>query len=416
MVGQLHPTPIPRKRIPAVWMRAGTSKGLFLRKEHLPQSQLEWGPMLLSIMGSRLGDPRQIDGVGGATSTTSKVALVAKSTKPGVDVEYTFVQVSTTEAKIDVSGNCGNMASGVGPFALDEGIVTACAGETEVDIRVLNTNTNRILVETVAVAEDGTFEENGDYAIAGVKGTGSPIKVRFLSPAGSMTGQLFPTGKRTEEISVCGGSGSISEPLVVRATLLDCANPFVLVDDTSLPAWYHERGPDDRLSLELIEQIRRESSVRFGLTSSIDKAAAIRGTPKIAVVSRLPTSESEDGTEAAVLHVTAYSMGNVHPSLPLTGAVCIGMSLSVPGTVSSEAYMRDIKGDRPLLSSSGSTGGCIRYQGIGSGGQQKRWRIRHRTGEIEAEVSLAADDSEVVESVAVFRTARRLFEGSVLFH
>lgn len=138
MVGQLQPVQpptapfLPRQKVRAVWMRAGTSKGLFLHKNDLPESQSEWAPIILSIMGSRLGDPRQLDGLGGATSTTSKVVLVEKSTRAGIDVEYTFVQVSTTEAKVDVSGNCGNMASGVGPFALDEGMVRPGPDDSEV--------------------------------------------------------------------------------------------------------------------------------------------------------------------------------------------------------------------------------------------------------------------------------------------
>lgn len=123
-----------RHAIPSVWMRAGTSKGLFIHRHHLPPSESEWAPILLSAMGSRNGDKRQLDGIGGATSTTSKVAVVSKSNRAGVDVDYTFAQVAPNEACVDMSGNCGNIASGVGPFALDEGLVTAAPGQTQVRI------------------------------------------------------------------------------------------------------------------------------------------------------------------------------------------------------------------------------------------------------------------------------------------
>lgn len=135
-----HPVPVPlglathtvRHCIPAVWMRSGTSKGLFIHKKHLPPSPSLWGPILVSIMGSSHGDKRQIDGLGGATSTTSKVAVVDRSHRPGIDVEYTFVQVAPDQAKVDMSGNCGNMAAGVGPFTLDEGLVHAAPGANKV--------------------------------------------------------------------------------------------------------------------------------------------------------------------------------------------------------------------------------------------------------------------------------------------
>lgn len=121
-----------RRSVPAVWMRAGTSKGLFIHQKDLPTSRESWGPILISAMGSSQGSSRQVDGIGGATSTTSKVAVVAKSNRPDADVEYTFIQVAPDQMKVDATGNCGNIASGVGPFALDEGLVKAHPGQTEV--------------------------------------------------------------------------------------------------------------------------------------------------------------------------------------------------------------------------------------------------------------------------------------------
>jgi 2-methylaconitate cis-trans-isomerase PrpF len=127
-----------RQALPAVMMRAGTSKGLFLHQYDLPASELEWAPILLSVMGSKYASPRQIDGVGGATSTTSKIAVVGKSQRPGIDLEYTFVQVSVGESKIDMSGTCGNMASGIVPFAVDEGLIPVTPEQTEVSLIAYN--------------------------------------------------------------------------------------------------------------------------------------------------------------------------------------------------------------------------------------------------------------------------------------
>lgn len=183
-------------------MRAGTSKGLFIHRYHLPQSQDEWATPLLAAMGSKHNDARQVDAVGGGSSVTSKVAVVTPSSRPGVDVEYTFVQVAVESENVDLSGNCGNICSGVGPFAVQEGLVTPVPGSRAVDVRVFNTKTSRPIIETVHVDEDRNVEEDGDCLIPGVKGPGSEIKVAFVEPVGSMTSKLSPSGKRSEKIVV----------------------------------------------------------------------------------------------------------------------------------------------------------------------------------------------------------------------
>lgn len=214
--------------MPAVLMRAGTSKGLFIHRAHLPSSENAWAAPLLAAMGSRYNDTRQIDGVGGATSVTSKVAVVAPSSRPGADVNYTFVQVAVGKEAIDMSGNCGNMCSGVGPFAVQEKLVEPQLGARTVDVRIFNTNTSRIIVETVQIDENGELEEHGNCIIPVVRGSGSEIKVAFVDPAGSMTNKLFPSGVRAEKIVVDDVAGL--SPFSVDVTLIDSANPFVLVD------------------------------------------------------------------------------------------------------------------------------------------------------------------------------------------
>ncbi|OJZ83594.1 hypothetical protein ASPFODRAFT_62732 [Aspergillus luchuensis CBS 106.47] len=391
-----------RKSIPAVWMRAGTSKGLFLHRHHLPASTTLWGPILLSAMGSSTGSSRQIDGVGGASSTTSKVAIVERSSRPCVDVEYTFVQVAPDQPRIDMTGNCGNIASGVGPFALDEGLVSVPEREKEINIRIYNTNTGQHIVETVQVANDGSFREDGDYAIPGVEGTASPIKVAFLKPCGSMTGHMFPSGRHQEMLTVQSrGFGTLS----VRVSLVDAANPFVFVDAASLPREASSAIADaaDPAFLALIEDIRQHGAVRFGLAENVQAASQVRGTPKIAILS--PASGTVDGVD---IEVKAFSMGKPHPSLQLTGAVCLGAATIIHGTIAWDlAHIKEGK----EIPKHGMSLGDHQIAGAVPVG------IRHSAGVVHAETVLGIDRKGAidVDRVAVYRTARRLFEGRVFY-
>ncbi|KOC12936.1 hypothetical protein AFLA70_9g006991 [Aspergillus flavus AF70] len=323
-----------RTGIPAVWMRAGTSKGLFIHEHDLPWSKDLWAPILLSALGSAEGGKRQLNGVGGATPTTSKVAVIRKSKLPVVDADYTFVQVAPDQAQVDMTGNCGNMASGVGPFALDEELfhVLAPLLNWQMDITVFNTNTQQILVETVHVTPDGRFSEDGDYSIAGVRGTASPIRMNIIKPAGSMTGRLFPSGAKQEMLTV--GSAHTPTPFIVRVSLVDAANPFALLSASTMPAAYHGSEPTSPLSLGIIEEIRVAGAVRFGLAEDTATAGRVIGTPKIALLypcrREVDVGRHIDETDIEVL---PFSLGQPHPSLQLTGAVCVGTALSIPGTV-----------------------------------------------------------------------------------
>ncbi|KAF7590214.1 hypothetical protein BBP40_003145 [Aspergillus hancockii] len=394
-----------RKTLPAVWMRSGTSKGLFLHRHHLPASPHLWEPVLLSAMGSSQGDGRQIDGVGGASSTTSKVALVERSNRPNVDVEYTFVQVAPDQPRIDMTGNCGNIASGVGPFALDEGIVRATPGQKEINIRIYNTNTRQHIVETVQVAADGSFQEEGEYQIPGVAGTSSPIRLAFLSPGGSMTGQVFPSGAQQETLTV---QSCTMGTLHVRVSLVDVANPFVLVDAASLPMLLcaispnNGSNPNDPAFLSVVEDIRRESAVRFGLAASPQAAGKVRGTPKIALLS----SAAED--DEADIRVLAFSMGKPHASLQLTGAVCVGAATVIHGTIAWELARKRKNYARPKHGVLVGNHEIAPPLPVG---------IRHPAGVIPVEAVLGMDHKgEIsVDNMAVFRTARRLFAGNVYY-
>ncbi|KAK0756329.1 hypothetical protein N5P37_011244 [Trichoderma harzianum] len=406
--------PMTKHKLPAVWMRAGTSKGLFIKREHLPVDQTKWIEPLLAAMGA---DSRQLNGVGGATSTTSKVAVVGKSAMEGVDVDYTFAQVSVGGEKVDFSGNCGNIASGVGPFAIQEGLVQQVKnGETKVHVRIFNTNTERIIIETVEVDDNGHVQEVGNYAMPGLHGiTGSEVKVAFANPAGSMTGQLFPTSNPWDYLTI-SATETGCKPFTVRATLLDVANPFILVDASTLPFELQDSKRDDALYLSLVESIRREGAVRMGLAHYIEAAAQVRGTPKIAFLWSAPDDKAN-------IRVRSFSMGKPHPSLQLTGAVCLGAGMCLPDTVPSRlANLAKRIGDKQELPTPSRTPSpvSLRKQMLNHYATQTV-KIEHPSGLIEVEVvtqySLGNEGAQIqVERCIVSRTARRLFEGNIYFY
>ncbi|CAD0093659.1 unnamed protein product [Aureobasidium mustum] len=394
------PQVVPKRRraLPAVWMRAGTSKGLYLHRKDLPQSQQDWSSVITRVMGSYDADPKQLDGIGGATSTTSKVAVISRSSRPDADVDYTFVQVTIGAPKLDMTGNCGNIASGVGPFAVDEGLINVLPGQKQVQVRVFNTNTNSVMVETVQVDDEGHFLEDGDCKLPGLCSVGSRVQMGFSKPAGAMTGKLLPSGRAMNTILVQASFNS--EPIPIQVSLVDAANPFCLVDSATLPNFYHKEGPGATASINFIEKIRREAAVLMGLAKSTDEAALTRGTPKIAVLSRPNTSNDRSSVD---FQVVAYSMGKVHGSLQLTGAVCLGTAACTKGTVAYE--LREGSSDvRKRQDSPIESVDMPELETV---------RLRHPGGDMDVDVRLDAESQ--VEEVVVFRTARRLFEGKVYY-
>ena len=187
--------------IPAVFMRGGTSKAIMFHRRDLPAARADWDPIFLAAMGSPDPYGRQLDGMGGGISSLSKVCVLAPSARPDADIDYTFAQVQIREGRVDYRGNCGNMSSAVGPFAVDEGLVTA-AGETA-RVRIFNTNTEK-LIHAAFPLRDGRACTDGDLAIPGVGGTGAPIRLDFLAPGGATTGRLLPTGRVREMLEVPG--------------------------------------------------------------------------------------------------------------------------------------------------------------------------------------------------------------------
>lgn len=266
------------------------------------------------------------------------------------------------------------------------------------------------------VSPDGRFQEDGDYIIGGVKGTASQIKVTFVDPAGSMTNKLFPTGCRQEELEVESDLNDFS----IQVSMVDAANPFVFVDAATMPPVWQSFGRNDPAALEIVEAIRCTAAVRMGLAINKASAHLVRGTPKIAVLS--PTiSKMDDRCEIetpADISVTSYSMGKMHPSFQLTGAVCLGAAVSIPGTIAYDVSKRQIFATPPGTPSESS----IEHESLPTKASEaaQRVMIQHPSGRIEAEVVSNSGDGTnglvEVKGVTVSRTARRLFEGNVLIN
>jgi 2-methylaconitate cis-trans-isomerase PrpF len=374
-------------RLPAVFMRGGTSKAVMFRQDDLPADRAEWDRIFLAVMGSPDPHGRQLDGMGGGLSSLSKICVVGSPSRPDADVDYTFVQVSVDEPLADFSGNCGNMSSAIGPFAIEEGIVPApTVGETVV--RIHNTNTSKIIVARFPV-ENGALADHGDFELDGVAGMAAPIRLEFLDPGGSKTGKLLPTGKPLDVLEI-PKLGSI------EVSCIDAANPCVFVAAESIGKTGVELPDElerDASFLEAMEQIRLAASVHMGLAADLPAARRIPSIPKVAMVcapAEAPTlSGRRLSSEDMDINIRMISVGQPHRAVPITGAICLAVAARVPGSVPHRLCRA---GQGPI-------------------------RIGHASGTIlvDAAVSDTADGGPKAEYGAVYRSARRLFEGSVLY-
>lgn len=278
------------------------------------------------------------------------------------------------------------------------------------DVRIYNTNTDRIVIETVALDGTGDYEEDGNFIIPGVNTPGSEVKCKFVKPVGSMTGQLFPSkGQQQQILRVQPGSLMPNEePFDVRVTLIDSANPFVLIDTTSIQTALLATIPSDSARGALVESIRRSGAVAMGLATDIETAGRTRGTPKAALV--YPPSFTQD-SDRADIRVQAYSMGLPHPSLQLTGAVTVAVALSYPNTIvavlSTMAPVSRVSPPTPEQSPPPED----RKPEFGL---EREVSIEHSKGSIKVDVTMEKHGG--VASCAVSRTARRLFEGKVRYY
>ncbi|MBW8783320.1 MAG: hypothetical protein JF593_01560 [Novosphingobium sp.] len=375
------------QRIPAVFMRGGTSKALVFRAEDLPVDHAEWPAVFLAAMGSPDPHGRQLDGMGGGLSSLSKVCIVAPPSRADADVDYTFAQVGVSDTTVDFAGNCGNMSSAIGPFAIEEGLAAAPA-DGEAVVRIHNTNTGKIIVARFPV-EDGRLAANGELALDGIAGTAAPIRLEFLDPGGAKTGCLLPSGSPVDELEV-------PRLGTIRASCVDAANPAVFVAAADLGLTGAEL-PDaierDAALLERLEAIRRAGSVRMGLTPDLNAAGRIGAIPKVAVVAAPLDTPTLSGRMLAAdkmdIAIRMISVGQPHRAVPITGAIGLAVAARVPGTIPH------------ALCRAGE--GAI--------------RIGHPSGTIlvDAAVSAGPDGAMIAEYGAVYRSARRLFEGAVLY-
>ena len=374
-----------QRSIPAVFMRGGTSKAIMFHARDLPADRKAWDRVFTAAMGSPDPNGRQLDGMGGGVSSLSKVCVLAPSQRQDADIDYTFAQVLIKEDRVDYSGNCGNMSSAVGPFAVDEGLVRA--GGDSATVRVYNTNTRKLIHATFPIA-DGHARYDGELAIPGVSGTGAPIRLDFLDPGGATTGSLFPSGQVVDRLDVPGIGG-------IEASLVDAANATVFVrardiglTGTELPDELETR-PD---ILQLLNEIRVRGSVRMGIAPDIEAARRINIVPFVAFVSPPADARTLSGepiSGAAIdLAVRVVSTGQPHRALPLTVSLCTAVAARIPGTLVAEALSRAApEGPSRLGMPSG-----ILTVGAEVARQDGRWTAR---------------------AGSFYRTARRLFDGRV---
>ncbi|HZU04243.1 MAG TPA: PrpF domain-containing protein [Ktedonobacteraceae bacterium] len=374
-------------RIRTVIMRGGTSRGIFFRDEDLPVDSEARTWTILAAFGSPDRYGRQIDGLGGATSLTSKAAIISKGTQPGIDINFTFGQVSIEKPLIDMRGNCGNISAAVGPYAIDEGLVPCQEPVTQV--RFLNTNTQKVIVAHVPT-RNGRFEPEGEYAIAGVPGTGSKIVLDFLDPGGSVTGKLFPTGQVRDILHV-PGIGHI------EVSIVDAANPLVFCRCEDFGLSGQETPEQIDANQKLLQRIgvtRAAAAVAIGLAGSIEEAIrSVPSVPKIAFVTRSRPYLQLDGVlrEAADVDLVAriMSMGHLHRAYALTGAICTTVAAQIPGTL-----VYDVVSER------------VRASGM--------LRLGHPSGVMDLSANLHKEgESWHVEKASATRTARRLMEGDI---
>jgi hypothetical protein len=375
---------MPLLALPAVFMRGGTSRAIMFHARDLPDRS-DWDPIFLAAMGSPDPSGRQLNGMGGGISSLSKVCILAPSPREDADIDYTFAQVQIREAAVDYRGNCGNMSSAVGPFAVDEGIVLP-NGDTAV-VRIFNTNTKKIIRSTFPLS-GGRAAVDGALAIPGVAGTGAPVRLDFLTPGGATTGRLLPTGQPIDVLDV-PGIGPI------EVSLIDAANACVFVRAADLGLTGREL-PDvldgDKALLDRLQRIRRAASVAMGIARDEAEARTINAVPVIGFVAPpmdAPTLSGEPIT-AGQIDLTArfISNGQPHRALPLTASLCTAVAARITGSLAHQMLGPDAAGSIRI----GMPSGILT---------------------VDADVVRDATGQWVANSGAFYRTARRLFDGRV---
>ncbi|MEY3095005.1 MAG: 2-methylaconitate cis-trans isomerase PrpF [Pseudomonadota bacterium] len=385
----------PQLRIPATYMRGGTSKGVFFCRDELPDFCRSPGPardkLLLRVIGSPDPYAKQIDGMGGATSSTSKTVILSKSSRPDHDVDYLFGQVSIDSAFVDWSGNCGNLSAAVGPFAIRKGLIdpSRIPQNGMATIRIWQANIQKTIVAHVPMVR-GEVQETGDFELDGVTFPAAEVQLEFIDPAAEeegAEGAMFPTGHLIDDLEV-PGIGSL------KATMINAGIPTIFVEAQAIG--YTGAELQDAINgspeaLAFFEKIRAHGAVRMGLIQSPEQASSRQHTPKIAFVAKPASYTASSGrpVEASEvdLLVRALSMGKLHHAMMGTAAVAIGAAAAIPGTLVNQAA---------------------------GGGPRDAVRFGHPSGTLRVGAQAHCRDGEWTITKAIMsRSARVLMEGWV---
>ena len=384
-------THAPQVRIPATYMRGGTSKGVFFNLAELPEAAQAPGAardrLLLRVIGSPDPYGKHTDGMGGATSSTSKTVILSKSSQPDHDVDYLFGQVSIDKPFVDWSGNCGNLSAAVGPFAISNGLIDAdrIPKDGIVTVRIWQVNIGKTIVAQVPIT-NGEVQETGDFELDGVTFPAAEIEIEFMDPADG-EGSIFPTGNLVDDLEV-PGLGTL------KATMINSGIPTIFVNADAIGYRGTELQGDineDKTALERFETIRAYGAVKMGLIDNIAEAADRQHTPKVAFVSPPADYVASSGkpvqADGIDLLVRAMSMGKLHHAMMGTAAVAIGTAAAIPGTLVN-------------LAAGGKDRTAVRF-GHPSG-----------TLRVGAEAKLIDGEWQVTKAI-MSRSARVLLEGSV---
>ena len=382
---------VPQIKIPATYMRGGTSKGVFLRVQDLPEVAQQPGTardnLLLRIIGSPDPYGKQIDGLGNGSSSTSKTVLLSKSSQPGHDVDYLFGQVAIDRPFVDWSGNCGNLTAAVGSFAISNGLVDAdkIPENGICTVNIWQVNIQKTIVAHVPIT-NGQVQETGDFELDGVTFPAAEVQIEFLDPADG-EGSMFPTGNLVDTLEVPGVG-------TLQATLINAGIPTIFVNAADIGHSGTELQGDinsDKEVLAKFELIRGYGAVKMGLIKDVSEAATRQHTPKVAFVAPPAAYTSSSGKEVKAedidLLVRALSMGQLHHAMMGTAAVAIGTAAAIPGTLVNLAA---------------------------GGGERNAVRFGHPSGTLRVGAEAAEENGQWVAKKAIMsRSARVLMSGQV---
>ena len=385
----------PQIKVPATYMRGGTSKGVFFRLQDLPESAQQPGSardaLLLRVIGSPDPYGKQIDGMGGATSSTSKTVIVSKSTQSGHDVDYLFGQVSIDQAFVDWSGNCGNLSAAVGPFAISNGLVdpSRLPKDGIATIHIWQANIQKTIIAHVPMS-NGAVQETGDFELDGVTFPAAEVQLEFMDPAAEEEGAggaMFPTGQLVDDLEVPGVG-------TLKATMINAGIPTIFVNAEAIGytgTELQEAINSDTKALAMFETIRAYGALRMGLIKDVSEAAKRQHTPKVAFVAASKEYVSSSGKVVKAsdvdLLVRALSMGKLHHAMMGTAAVAIGTAAAIPGTLVNLAA---------------------------GGGERTAVRFGHPSGTLRVGAEAVQEHGEwQVKKAIMSRSARVLMEGWV---